>query len=204
MAKKINIDIRNIPKPARIAIAIIPAVIAIALVVFLSILPKNKEVEKFRKEIAEQEKQISKTKTMAGRLEDLKVENKRLKVNLKELKEYLPEEDEISSLLKQVSDLGFEAGLDILTWKPAAKKSHESGIVSAFPVSVNLTGSYHNLGKFFSSVTKLERIVNVSNISMGGPRIEDNEVILRVGFSAMTFVAVSEEELAKAEEVPAK
>lgn len=192
MAKQIKIDIRKIPKPARIAIAIIPAVIAIVLVVVLSILPMNKEVEKIRKEIVQQEKQISKTKTMAGKLEDLKVENKRLKENLKEIQEFLPEEEEISSLLKQVSDLGFEAGLDILTWKPAAKRGHESGIVSEFPVSVNLTGSYHKLGQFFSSLTKLDRIVNVSNINMGSPKIKDDEMVLKVAFSAVTFAAVSD------------
>jgi type IV pilus assembly protein PilO len=194
MAKEIKIDIRKLPKPARIAIIIIPSVIAIVLVVFLTIMPKNKEVEKLRKEIAGQEKQISKTKTMAGKLEDLKVENKKLLKDLDELKEYLPEEEEISSLLKQVSDLGFQAGLDILTWKPSARTGHPSGIVSVFPVKVNLTGSYHRLGQFFSSLTKLDRIVNVSDIKMGSPKIEDGDVVLTVAFSAVTFVAVAEAE----------
>jgi type IV pilus assembly protein PilO len=198
MAKDIKIDIRKLPKPVRIALAIIPSVIAIVLVIYLSVIPKNKEVDKLRKEIAEQENQLSKTKTMAGKLEDLKKQNKKMLKDLEELKEYLPEEEEISSLLKQVSDLGLEAGLDILTWKPSSKRAHESGIVSAFPVSVSLTGSYHKLGSFFSSLTRLERIVNVSNINLGGPKIDDGEVILRVSFSAVTFVAVSEDDPAEA------
>lgn len=194
MAKDIKIDIRKLPKPVRIVLAIIPSVIAIVLVVFLSVMPKNEEVDKLRKEIAEQEKQLSKTKAMAGKLEDLKMQNKRLKANLEKLKEYLPEEEEISSLLKQVSDLGLQAGLDILTWSPSTKQAHPSGIVSAFPVKVNLTGSFHDLGAFFSSLTRLDRIVNVSNISLGGPKIVDGKVILNVAFSAVTFVAVKEEE----------
>jgi type IV pilus assembly protein PilO len=194
MAKDIKIDIRNLPKPVRIILALIPSIIAIVLVIYLSIVPKNKEVDKLRKQILEQEKQLTKTKAMTGRLEDLKIQNKRLQKDLEELKEYLPEEDEISSLLKQVSDLGLEAGLDIITWKPSSKQAHPSGIVSAFPVSVNLTGSYHKLGRFFSSLTKLDRIVNVSNITLSGPTLDDGDVILRVAFSAVTFVAVKEEE----------
>lgn len=197
MAKDIKIDLRKLPKPVRIVLAIIPSVIAVVLVVFLVVVPKNKEVDKLQQEIDKQQKELTKTKTMAARLEDLKIQNKRLQEELKKLKEYLPEEDEISSLLKQVSDLGLEAGLDILTWSPSSMQAHPSGIVNAFPVSVNLTGSYHKLGAFFSSLTRLERIVNVSNINLVNPKLDKDEVILTVSFSAVTFVAVKEQETAQ-------
>jgi Tfp pilus assembly protein PilO len=55
------------------------------------------------------------------------------------------------------------------------------------PVSISLNGSYHNLASFFSELTKIDRIVNVNNISMAG-----KGAMLSVSFSAVTFTAVKE------------
>jgi type IV pilus assembly protein PilO len=197
MAKKLDIDVSKIPKPLRIVLAGLPSVLLVALMMFLVIMPRNEQIEKLKQEISAQEKKISKTQSMAGRLDDLKAENERLKSKLKELEEQLPEEREISSLLKQVEGLTLEAGLDILTWNPAARRNHPSGIIYEVPVSVNLTGSYHRLGHFFSSLTKLDRIVNISNISLGSPRYVGREVLLNVSFSAVTFAAIAEGGLSK-------
>jgi len=130
---------------------------------------------------------------MVARLEELKVENERLKRNLMKLQEQLPEEGEISSLLKQIYDLGEEAGLQILSWRPAGSKKHPSGIVFEIPVNVTLSGSYHELGRFFASLTTLERIVNLNNIRLsGGGNKQGKTVSLSISLSAVTFTAVSE------------
>jgi type IV pilus assembly protein PilO len=192
-----KIDIRNLPKPARIAIAIVPTIVFVVAFVFLAVIPKNKQIESLRQEIAKQENDIAKSQSMAGKLETLKVENEKLRKRLKELEEHLPEEKEISPLLKQVSDLGIKAGLQIISWKPADRRKHKSGIVYEVPVAVSLIGSYHKLGKFFSSLTELDRIVNISNIKLTNPVLKRDEVILRVSFSAVTFTAAEEEEKAK-------
>jgi type IV pilus assembly protein PilO len=199
MAKKLElkIDLNKVPKPARIAIAVVPAVLLIVVMVFVMIMPKNKDIDNLKKEIVEQEKQITKTQSMAGKLDDLKAENDKLKKMLKDLQENLPEEHEISALLKQVTDLALEAGLKILSWNPAQKRSHPSGIVYEVPVGISMTGSYHRLGRFFSSLTTLDRIINISNINLSRSGRIGKEVILGVSFSAVTFTAVAEEGLAK-------
>jgi type IV pilus assembly protein PilO len=187
-----DMKLQNLPKPVRVIIVLLPAVLVVVLVVFLAIMPKKEEIDKLTQEIQKQEKELAKSQSMAARLEELKIENEKLKQKLKELEEQLPEEYEISSLLKQVSDLGIEAGLEILTWKPAAKRMHPSKVVYEVPVSVSLRGSYHDLGAFFSSLTRLQRIVNITNISLGKPQARGNFVELGISFSAVTFTAVEE------------
>jgi Tfp pilus assembly protein PilO len=59
-------------------------------------------------------------------------------------------------------------------------------------------GTYHNLGYFLSSVTKLNRIVNIDNMKLGTPKKEKNDTILQVSFRASTFSAVPDAEMAKA------
>ncbi len=44
MALKVNINVKNFPLPVKIIIGAIPAVAIIAAVLFLLILPKNKEI----------------------------------------------------------------------------------------------------------------------------------------------------------------
>ena len=85
----------------------------------------------------------------------------------------------------------------ILLWKPEQRVTHLSGIVYEIPVKVELSGSYHNLGYFFSSLTRLNRIVNISDIKLGDPKPAKDSTVLKVTFAATTFSAIPEEEIAQ-------
>lgn len=195
---KLNLkfDMSRIPANVRLLLIFAPAVVITALAVMLLILPKYRELKKVKTEITVQENEIAKDQAKAARLTALKQENEKLKKRMEELKQQLPEEKEVSGLLKQVSDLGINAGLRILLWKPEAKKDHPSGIIYEIPVAVDIAGSYHSLAGFFSSLTKLSRIVNISSLKMGEPQSQRGEAVLRITFRAVTFSAMSESELA--------
>ena len=195
MALKLNLDMKTMPAAVKAGL-LGAAILAVCILVgvFL-LLPKQKEIQRLGDEITKQENEIAKDQAKVAKLATLKMENEKLKKRLEELKLQLPEEKEISSLLKQVSDLGIKSGLKIVSWKPEQKKDHPSGIVYEIPVSVELSGSYHNLGMFFSSLTKLNRIVNISDIKIGDPKPEINDALLKITFKAATFSAVPESEI---------
>jgi len=193
----IKIDIKALPPYVKTIISILPALVLAIVVTLVIILPKHKEIKALEKKIQVQENEIAKSQAKAEKLTELIAENERLGKRLSELKEQLPEEKEVTSLLKQVSDLGISAGLRILLWKPEQKKSHSSGIVYEIPVKVELSGSYHNLGYFYSSLTRLNRIVNISDIRLSDPKIERDRVMLKVSFTATTFSAIPEGEIAQ-------
>ena len=195
MAEKI--DIKTLPKNVKTIISVLPAVIIIIVVTFVILLPKNKEIKALEGKILLQENEIAKSRAKAEKLPELIAENERLRRRLEELELQLPEEKEVSGLLKQVSDLGIRSGLHIMLWKPEQKKIHSSGIVYEIPVKVELTGSYHSLGYFFSSLTKLNRIVNISEIKLSDPKPEKDIASLKVSFTATTFSSIPEEEITK-------
>jgi type IV pilus assembly protein PilO len=195
MAEKI--DIKTLPKYVKTIISVLPAVIIIIVVTFVILLPKNKEIKALENKILLQENEIAKSRAKAEKLPQLIAENQRLMRRLEELKQQLPEEKEVSSLLKQVSDLGIRSGLHIMLWKPEQKKTHPSGIVYVIPVRVDLTGNYHSLGYFFSSLTKLDRIVNISDIKLSDPKPAKDIASLKVSFTATTFSSIPEEETTK-------
>ncbi|RJQ40493.1 MAG: hypothetical protein C4550_03530 [Nitrospiraceae bacterium] len=194
MALKLNIklDLKKVPKGARIAIAVAPAVIIAILFVVLVYMPKTKEVKKLNADISKQENEIATNKTKAAKLDILKIENDKLTKKLKELQEKLPEEGGISTLIQQLSEIALKSDIDILTWRPEAKKAHPSGIVEEIPFSLTITGTYHNLGSFFSSLTTLNRIVNLSDIQLRDPKAQKEEALLSISLKATTFSAVKE------------
>lgn len=197
MALDLKFDINTASSGAKAILCVAPAIVISALVVFLLIIPRYKEIKKLDGEITKQENEIAVNQVKAAKLSTLKTENEKKKKRLDELKLQLPEEKEVSGLLRQVSDLSIKAGLKILSWKPESKRDHSSGIIYEIPVAVELSGSYNNLGVFFSSLTKLNRIVNISDIKISDPRSERNEAIDRISFKATTFSAVSEMEMAE-------
>ncbi len=194
----IKLDIKTLPAYVKIIVAVLPSIIIALLVLILVVNPKLQQIKVLEAQIDKQNNEIAASQAKAAKLEVLKMENERLVKRINELKEQLPEEKEISSLLKQVSDMGTSAGLEIKSWRPAPKTTHPSGIVYEIPVSVDVIGTYHNLGYFLSSITKLNRIVNINDMKLGSPKKEKGESILQVSFRASTFSAVPDAEAPKA------
>jgi type IV pilus assembly protein PilO len=204
MALKINFSLKNVPAFVRIILAAIPALIITLLVVFLLLLPKHKEIKALEQKISKQENEIATDQAKAAKLPELTLENEKLRMRLNELKLQLPEEKEVSTLLKQVSELCIGSGLKIALWKPEQRRTHASGIVYEIPVKVELSGGYHSLGYFFSSLTKLNRIVNISDIKISDPKPEKETAVAKISFTATTFSVVPEEEIEKKQEEPSK
>lgn len=180
-------DFERIGKPARVAVALAPAVLFAALCTLLLLMPKRKAIRTLRGQVSAQQNEIADTQSVAARLGLLKDENAGLKARLAALDEQLPAESEISPLLRQVSDEGTKAGLQIISWKPGPRKLHPSKVVYEVPVAVSLSGSYNDFGRFLGALTGLERIVNITDIKMGSPKQAGDKAILSISFTALTF-----------------
>lgn len=198
MAKKLNINLHNLSPVVRIAIALIPTIIIIVFFYFVSYKPNADTIKALKAEIVAQEKEIAKNEAKVAKLPEVKKRYAELEYSLKVLSLQLPEEKEVSNLLKQISDYGVKSGLQIKLWKPGARKNHPSNIVYVIPVDVTMSGTYHNLGAFFSRLTSLDRIVNIRNIKLIGDKGSRVKTLgmLDISFRAETFSAIPIEERA--------
>ncbi len=202
----IDLKLKDMPKYGRVIIMAVPALILVAAFIVLIYTPRSKEIKALDDAIAKLDNEIATAEVKTRRLPELRKENERLKIQLAELKEKMPEEREVSALLKQVSDLGLTSGLGILLWKPstvktgAAKKGKEDkeggeGIYVEIPVDVEMLGEYHNFGIFYSYISRLSRIVNISDIKMERTQQKEAGNLIKANFIASTFSAVKEEEV---------
>ncbi len=110
---------------------------------------------------------------------------KRLEEKLAEALEKLPDKEEIPSLLQKVSDLGKDAGLEFLLFKPGAPVPKD--FYAEVPLEMQVLGRYHDLATFFDKVGRLDRIVTIQDSDFANPKVEESGVKLTVSCRAVTF-----------------
>ncbi len=186
-----------LPSSRRNMLLVIPPFIIIAVIVYFFAMPGFQEKGRLVEETGKQMDQIGSLQKKSARLPVLQAENKRLEDKLAALQMQLPEEKEVSGLLRQVSELGIKSGLQVVSWKPRARNVYPGNEVYEIPVDVEMIGPYHMFGQFFSNITGLNRIVNISNISMkvGDQKLFSRGTVgLNVSFAAVTYSVIPEQE----------
>jgi type IV pilus assembly protein PilO len=103
----------------------------------------------------------------------------------KELAKALPTNSEIPSFLQSIHAQGELAGLNILTFEQQVEVSKD--FYAMIPVKMGLSGTFHQISKFFYSVGQLKRIVNIKDLKLDAPSTTDQGVILQATFMASTF-----------------
>jgi type IV pilus assembly protein PilO len=207
MEMKFGIDIANLSKTKKILLIALPSLAIIAFCISVFIMPAMEENSKLKADIAAHQKDIELLKKLSERLPTLISENEKLQKRLAELQMQLPEEKEVSELLKQVSLLGVKSGLYVITWKPKPRLIHPTKEVYEIPVEVEMRGDFHNFGQFFSSLTKLSRIVNLNEINIkavADKRVQKGPTGLNVAFITNTYSIIPEQEKKEIQEKEAK
>jgi type IV pilus assembly protein PilO len=97
----------------------------------------------------------------------------------------LPETAEIPAFLDDLNRLAELSGLRVGQVNPRPEKSEQFFV--RVPVSLSIDGKFHQLAKFFYNISRLERAINMENISLTQPRDEAGEINLSVSVLATTF-----------------
>lgn len=121
-------------------------------------------IETLTTEVEEIRQTVEKHRIIAMRLNDLEVRLTTLDEMLKVAITLLPESREIPELLTQISQLGMNSGLEFRLFKPEPEK--QADFYAEVPVSLSILGRFHELGRFFDHLSKLSRIVNVTDIKI--------------------------------------
>ena len=170
----------------------------VALIVLLAVydiwqfaIPMNTQIEQLKKTVAVLQVDIRRNDEKIRNLDVLRAEVRMLQKQLKDLTEQLPPESEVSGLLRQIQEKVNQSGLVLKLWRPDKPRDQASGLYREIPVTLILTGGYHNTATFFDSVSKLSRIVNILNIKMASAKMNnDGSITIEINCTAMTFSAV--------------
>lgn len=158
----------------------------------LSFKPAREEITNLNGELTKLQTKYNEQKKILANLPRFKQELKDLQLKFEESLKLLPNTREIPSLLTNISNLARESGLTILLFQP--KPELNKGFYAEIPVEMEVQGKYHDLGRFADRISKLERIVNISNIEMTSARSREAEPgTLEASFNATTFKFIKEQ-----------
>jgi type IV pilus assembly protein PilO len=103
----------------------------------------------------------------------------------------LPNKSEMDALLTDINQAGLGRGLQFELFKPAAQE-RLADFYAELPISVKVTGTYHDMGAFASDVAQLPRIVTLNDVV-----ITNDKGTLIMDAVAKTFRYLDEDELAR-------
>jgi len=184
--------ILNLPPRQRFLIYGGGAMLIVLLYIFLFHIPRSVEIEKTEGRLVALEKERAKLQAQLKDREKTQAEIREVEGRFNEVKAQLPEQKEIPELLRQVSNLGRDSGLEVSLFRQKPEILHD--LYAEVPVEMAVRGGYHQIALFFDKVRHLDRIVNVSDISVKNPQAIDEQMLVEASFFATTYRFLSEEE----------
>ena len=136
--------------------------------VYFSFLPKISNINVLKKEHSTLETRLASAKAKANQLKVYQDKLKDAEMEFKIVTKKLPEKKEIPALLSSISQSGRDSGLEFLLFQPEAEQNKD--FYAEIPVSIKITGNYHNVALFFDKVARLSRIVNIDDIKMASTK----------------------------------
>jgi type IV pilus assembly protein PilO len=103
----------------------------------------------------------------------------------------LPNKSEMDALLTDVNQAGLGRGLTFDLFRPASQE-RIAEFYAELPISIRITGNYHDMGAFASDVAQLPRIVTLNDMV-----VSNDKGVLTLDAVAKTFRYLDDEEVAK-------
>jgi type IV pilus assembly protein PilO len=153
---------------------------------------QNDAIEKGREDVAKQKETFLEKKKLAVNLDAYKQQRAEIEQSFGALLKQLPNKSEMDALLIDINQAGLGRGLQFDLFKPSEKENFTE-FYAELPVSIRVTGNYHDLGAFASDVAKMPRIVLLTDINLAPPK----DGVLSMEAVAKTYRYLDEEEVAK-------
>lgn len=183
--------VEKIKMPVRIVILILTVGIIAGAFIWLVYIPKTKEIVKTKLEVGGLREKLNRAKVKAKGLKKFEAEMAQVDAQFKEALKLLPDSKEIPTLLRNVTKLGTESDLEFRLFSP--QKERPKGFYNEIPVSIIVSGSYHNVALFFDRVGKMERIMNILNVDMKPQKRRSTTLVTRCQAVTYRFKGESDE-----------
>jgi len=138
--------------------------------------------------LADLQKQIRALEATANRLPEFQREVQALEARLETLKRILPPEKEMPDLMRRIQYLAAQSSLQIRKFNPAAVVTKD--FYQEVPVSIDVEGTYHNMGAFLDRVSRMSRLVNMTDLKIKAQTTQTLNNTIAVTSTATTYVYV--------------
>lgn len=182
-------DPSNWPQMPRYALYLAIAVVLVVVLWFLWLTDSKDEL------IAEQEQELKlrdeyKVKlAKAVNLDALKKQREQVQQYVTQLEKQLPSKAEMDALLSDINQAGLGRSLQFELFRPGQVIVRE--YYAELPISVRVTGRYHDIGAFAADISNLSRIVTLNNVAI----VPGKDGVLGMDAVAKTFRYLDAQEI---------
>ncbi len=137
--------------------------------------------------------EVQQAQLVQAQLPQFRAEVEKQRRQLDQFRTNLPSEKETPRLMRRIQDLAQQNNLNILTFTP--QQVIRKDFYADWPIQISLEGSFHNLGFFFEKIGRLDRLVNVGDLTIRA--MEESAVrdrTIAATCTATTFVYTEEAE----------
>ncbi|MDR3392138.1 MAG: type 4a pilus biogenesis protein PilO [Sulfuriferula sp.] len=107
----------------------------------------------------------------------------------------LPNKSQMDALLSDINQAGLGRGLQFELFKPGTETPKD--FYAELPISIRVTGAYHDFGAFASDISQLSRIVTLHDLDIGPAKVDkDGNGDLYMNATIKTYRYLDEDELA--------
>lgn len=158
-------DIGNWPAAAQLGLLVIMFAVIVVVGHFyvwsdqMTLLDEGKAREEQLKE------EFKQKKAKAVNLEAYRQQLLEIQQSFGALLKQLPNKSEMETLLTEINQAGVGRGLQFELFKPGSEV--KTAEFAELPISIKISGSYHDLAAFISDVAKLSRIVTLGDMKLG-------------------------------------
>jgi type IV pilus assembly protein PilO len=140
------------------------ALVVIVILWFLVLQGADSELDAERNKEPELKAEYRKKLDQAVNLSELRKQKLQVQEYVTQLEKQLPGKAEIDQLLSDINNAGLGRGLQFDLFRPGQWEVKD--YYAELPISIRVTGRYHDMGSFAADVSNLSRIVTLQNIAL--------------------------------------
>jgi Tfp pilus assembly protein PilO len=170
--------------------SLIIAVIIFALAFFLYFSPQNTKLQALKAERIKVENEVKDLKQKKKELDKIEAELAVMTAQLKGLEAIIPQRKEQAEILRQIQQLAYDARLDVTNF--AQQKEINREFYAEWPINVQVTGTYHNLGVYFDRLSQYPRLFSVDKFSIKALNRQTDLLTISANWTAKTYLFLEE------------
>ena len=190
-----NLDLSNIgswPMAIKAVLIAIVAVGVLTLGYFVDIQAQQENLDRITSEEKRLKEDFESKQAKAANLGAYKAQMAEMEDSFGAMIRQLPSKTEVEDLLVDISQTGLASGIEFQLFKPLAEKHIE--FYAELPITLKMTGTYHQFGEFASGIAALPRIVTLENITIVSGKGKSNDN-LTMDVTAKTYRYLDESEV---------
>lgn len=178
-------DLQSLPWYGQFLVFLLIGAVAFGLFYFMMYSGTQDQIKVLDERIDELDRIIRTAEQKERKLPQLQEEVKRRQAVLEDLKEILPEKNEIASIITRVESILAASKLKIQKWNKPVER--QETIYIEHQLSIEVDGTYHNLGLFFDQLSRIKKIFNVTSLTIRPVRVKETDYTIKANFKASTY-----------------